>query len=139
MSATSFKAPTRQHEEQSPAHTVRDYLDAFYSGDYDTARHLLADDLAFRGPFVEVNDADAFLASAQPLRAIVRGHRLIRQWQDDDQVSTLYQMNIETPAGTRSVLVSEWNTIREGRVSSASLVFDTAAFRKLLPQAGNLS
>ena len=139
MTATRFKAPTKQHEEQSPAQTVRDYLDAFYSGDYETTRDLLADDLAFRGPFVEVDNADAFLASAQPLRAIVRGHRLIRQWQDDDQVSTLYEMKIETPARSGSVLVSEWNTIRDGRVSSASLVFDTAVFRKLLPQAGNLS
>jgi ketosteroid isomerase-like protein len=139
MSATSIATPTDHRAEQTSAQVVRDYLDAFYGGDFETVRALLADDLAFRGPFVEVNDADAFLASAEPLRAIVRGHRLIKQWQDNDQVSTLYEMNLGTPSVTGSVLVSEWNAIRDGKVASASLVFDTDAFRKLLTQARNLS
>jgi hypothetical protein len=43
-------------------------------------------------------------------------------------------MNLKTPAGKGSVLVSEWNTVRDGKVTSAPLVFDTAAFRSLVPQ-----
>ena len=133
MNASSIATPTEHAEDQSPARVVRDYLDAFYGGDFEAARELLADDVTFRGPFVEVDNAEAFLASAQPLRSIVSGHRLIKQWQDNDQVSTLYEMNLETPAATGSVLVSESNAIREGKIASASLVFDTEAFRKLLP------
>ena len=139
MSATSINRPAKKRAEQSAAQVVRDYLAAFYGGDFETARELLADDLTFRGPFVEVDSADAFLASAQPLRPILKGHRLVKQWQDDDQVSTLYEMSLETPAGTGSVLVAEWNAVRDGKVASAALVFDTAAFRELLPQAGTLS
>ncbi len=115
------------------------YLDSFYRGDFDTARTLLSNDLSFKGPFVQVDGADRFVASADGLRQIVRGHRTLRQWQDGNEVSTLYQMQLETPAGKGSVLVSEWNTVREGKVASAVLVFDTAEFQKLVPQAGSAS
>ena len=115
------------------------YLDSFYRDDFDTARTLLSNDLSFKGPFVQVDGADRFVASADGLRQIVRGHRTLRQWQDGNEVSTLYQMQLETPAGKGSVLVSEWNTVREGKVASAVLVFDTAEFQKLVPQAGSAS
>jgi hypothetical protein len=121
------------------AEIVDRYLDAFYRGDFDTARTLLSDDLSFKGPFIQVDGADRFFASADGLRQIVRGHRTVRQWQDDNELSTLYQMELETPAGKGSVLVSEWNTVRDGKVASAVLVFDTAEFRKLVPQAGSAS
>lgn len=119
------------------AEVVDQYLDAFYRGDFETARALLADDLSFNGPFVQVEGADQFIASADGLRRIVRGHRTLRQWRHGEEISTLYEMKIETPAGTGSVVVSEWNTVRGGEVVSATLVFDTAEFRKLVPQAGS--
>jgi hypothetical protein len=118
------------------ADVVDRYLDAFYRGDFETARTLLADDLSFNGPFVQVEGADQFIASADGLRRIVRGHRTVRQWRDGEEISTLYEMKIETPAGMGSVLVSEWNTVRAGEVTSATLVFDTGEFRKLVPHAG---
>jgi hypothetical protein len=119
------------------AEVVDQYLDAFYRGDFETARTLLADDLSFKGPFVQVEGADQFVASADGLRKIVRGRRTVHQWRDGEEISTLYEMNLETPAGTGSVLVSEWNTVRGGEVAKATLVFDTAEFRKLVPQAGS--
>lgn len=112
------------------------YLDAFYRADFETARALLADDLSFEGPFIQVQGADRFIASADGLRHIIRGHSTVRQWQDGEEISTLYEMKLETPLGTGSVLVSEWNTVRGGLVASATLVFDTTEFQKLLPHAG---
>ena len=116
---------------------VEQYLDAFYRGDFESAQALLADDLSFKGPFVEVDGGDQFLASAEGLRRIVKGHRTVRQWHDGEEISTLYEMKLETPAGKGSVLVSEWNTVRGSKIVSATLVFDTAEFRKLVPQAGS--
>ncbi len=125
-----------QPAQPTAAATVCAYLDAFYRGDLSAARSHLADDLSFSGPFVQVDDGDAFLASAKPLAAMVHGHRILEQCDDGERVSTLYEMNLRTPAGSGSVLVSEWNTVRDGRVASAKLVFDTAAFRSLMPHAG---
>jgi ketosteroid isomerase-like protein len=123
-------------QARSPRDIVGAYLDAFYNGAFDRARRLLADELVFTGPFVQVTGADAFLVSAEGLRAIVRGHRTIKQISDGDQVSTLYEMHLETPAGSGSVRVNEWNTVHDGTITQADLVFDTSAFHKLVPHAG---
>jgi hypothetical protein len=61
----------------------------------------------------------------------------VRQWRDGEEISTLYEMKLETPAGTGSVLVREWTTVRGGEVASATLVFAIAEFRKLVRQTGS--
>jgi hypothetical protein len=58
-----------------------------------------------------------------------RGHRVLRQWQDGDDVCTLYQFDVEADAAMTSLLVSEWNTVRGGQVASSFMVFDTGRFR----------
>jgi predicted SnoaL-like aldol condensation-catalyzing enzyme len=117
----------------SPMQVVDRYLQAFYRGEFETARRLVADGVTFNGPFVQAERADEFFASAKPLRQIVEGHRVVRQWEDGDDVLMMYEMQLKTPTGEGSVLVSEWNTVRAGKVAAARLVFDTAAFRKLVP------
>jgi hypothetical protein len=57
----------------------------------------------------------------------VRGHRLQRQWADDPDVCSVYEVDLETPAGTEPVLMSEWHTARDGQLASGRLVFDTAS------------
>lgn len=120
----------------SPARIVSGYLEAFYRGNFPAARRLIAEDFAFRGPFLQVEGAEEFFAGAEGLRRIVRGHRPIRQWVNGAEVSTLYEVQLETSAGTGSVLMSEWDTVLDGTVASAWVVFDSGVFRKLVPQAG---
>jgi hypothetical protein len=109
------------------------YLTAFYTADFSTASSLVTDDFAFRGPFVEARDRDTFFASARGLATIVRGHRLLRQWADGDQVCSIFEMHLETPAGSGSIPVSEWHTVRDGRIAAAHVLFDSGAFRVLVP------
>lgn len=84
---------------------------------------------------------------------IVRGHQLRRQWVDhsdstdgdaDDgsgsgndtvigaEVCSIYDVRIETPAGTGSVTMSEWHTVRAGRLAAALVLFDPARLHALL-------
>src|SRR5438552_19180503 len=101
------------------------YLTAFWSGDFDRAWSLVADDFSFRGPLAQADDKAAFFASAAALASIVRGHELLRQWTDSDAVCSMYRCRLETARGAGSVLVAEWNTVHEDRVVAAQLVFDT--------------
>jgi hypothetical protein len=117
----------------SPAGVVNAYLEGFYSGDFEAARLNVADSFSFEGPFLQVEGKDAFFAGAEGLRSIVRGHRLLRQWVDGDDVSSLYQVDLETPAGKGSVLMSEWHRVTGGQLVSGRIVFDTAVFRRLVP------
>ena len=112
---------------------VNAYLTAFWSGDFDQARSLVTDGFSFRGPLAQADDRAAFFASAAPLAPIARGHELVRQWIDGDEVCSIYQCRLETAHGAGTVLVTEWDTVRDDQVAAAQLVFDTAAFRALLP------
>ena len=58
-----------------------------------------------------------------------RGCRILRQWQDGNEVCSVYGFNVETSAGPTSVLVSEWNTVSDGQVASSLMEFDTGPFR----------
>lgn len=62
--------------------------------------------------------------------------RCVRQWHQGDDVSTLFEVSIETPLAAGTLLMSEWSTVRDGKVAAASVVFDTAAFPKLVPEVG---
>jgi len=121
------------------SHVVNDYLIAFWSGDFEIAQGLVADGFSFRGPLAQADDRAAFFASAAPLAPIVRGHELMRQWTEGDQVCSLYECRVESASGAGSILIAEWDTVRDDRVVAAQLVFDTAAFRALLPAPGPVS
>jgi len=99
------------------ARIVSDYLTALYAGDFDTARALVTDDFSFRGPFIETSGKDAFFKGAEGLKRIARGHSLLRQWVDGDNVCSM----------------SEWHAVRGGQLASGLVLFDSAAFRKLVP------
>ena len=116
------------------AETVNEYLDAFTSGNLEQARELVAEDFSFTGPMLQAEGRDAFFEGAEALAPIVRGYRMLRQWVDGDDVSSVYEFNVETPAGSGTVVMSEWNRVENGQLQSARLVFDTAAFNALMPQ-----
>ena len=112
---------------------VAQYLSAFYTGDFDRAKAVVAPGFSFRGPFLQVQGRDAFFAGAQGLRPIVRGHQLLRQWVDGADVSSIYDVIFDTLSGTGRVPMSEWHIVHDGRLTSALVLFDAAAFRSLFP------
>ena len=118
-----------------PATVFNAYLDAFTSGDLDAAYALIADDFVFEGPMLQSVGKAAFVEGSRGLQPIARGHTLLRQFEDGDEVCSLYDFDVETPAGSGSVTMAEWNVVRDGRLASARLVFDTAAFAALMPQS----
>jgi hypothetical protein len=80
------------HTMSEPTDVASEYLRAFYSGDHAAARALTADELTFAGPFVQTAGRAAFFASAAPLAQVARGHRLLRQWSDGDDVCSVFEL-----------------------------------------------
>lgn len=76
---------------------------------------------------------EEFLEGSGRLGPIMRGFEMRHQWVDDDQVCSIYDFKIETPVGAGAITMAEWNTVRDGKLASARLVFDTAAMAALLP------
>ena len=120
---------------RSAVETVNEYLNWFYTGDFERARSVVAEDFSFIGPFLKVEGKNSFFAGADGLRKIVCGHRLLRQWEDHSEVSSVYEVAIKTQAAEGSLLMSEWHTVSNGELVSGRIIFDTAVFRSLVPKS----
>jgi hypothetical protein len=118
--------------EHAPSTVVAHYLSALAASDLERARGLLADDFTFRGPgMARAVDRETFIAEFGAKYDHVSDLRLLRQTERDGQVASLYELHSRTPHGATTFLMSEWNTVRDGRLESALLVFDTAAGARL--------
>jgi hypothetical protein len=76
---------------------------------------------------VDEGSQEVFFAGAEEKSALVRGFRVLRQWEDADDVSTLYEIDVETKAGAASMLMFEWHHVRDSSIDSTVMVFDTIA------------
>ena len=122
---------TTTERTATPTKVVNEYLDALSAGDFDTVATLVADEFSFRGPLAQAHGREQFIASASRMGPIVRGHDLLRQWEDNGEVCSIYDFHVETPAGAGSVVMSEWCTVRAGRLTSSRLIYDAEAWRAL--------
>jgi ketosteroid isomerase-like protein len=108
------------------AEVVERYQRAFGSGDLQTARSLLADDLHFVGPIEEFDNADDYLQSVGKLAQIVTGTEVKKVLADRDDVVTIYDLQTNSPAGTSSV--AEWATVKNGKIAEMRVFFDARPF-----------
>lgn len=115
------------------ADTFESYLKRFTSGDVEGAAELLDDAFAFHGPMVQADNKADFLAGTEGLLPIVRGYEMHRMFVDGNDVCALYDFKVETPVGSGSIYMSEHSVVRDGKLVSSRLLFDTAAFMALMP------
>lgn len=111
----------------------RAYLERFTGGDVEGAAELLADEFAFDGPILQAKDKAEFLAGSAVAAAMARGCTIHYQWVDGDNVCSVYDFEIETLAGVGAIPMAEWSVIRDGKLVSSRLLFDTAAMAALMP------
>jgi ketosteroid isomerase-like protein len=110
------------------ATTVREFLAAYLSGDLDTARSMVRDDFSFAAPLLDVpGSKETFFAGSHDKVGLVRSFRVVRQWEDGDTVSTVYEIDVVTPAGEASMPMHETHTVRDGRLAPTMMSFDTGA------------
>jgi len=132
----------RQAEETATAggasQVVTDYLTAYTSGDIDKALSCVAVDITFQGPMQRTTGKEAFAGILAHVAPAARGFRMLRQWEEAGEVCSLYEFNVEAPAGGVSVLVSEWNTVRDAEIASSLMVFDTGLFLAPGTEAGGM-
>ena len=94
---------------------------------------MLTDDFTFVGPILQAKNKADFLAGSAGLGPMVRGCHMHRQWVDGDEVCSIYDFKVETPMGSASIPMAEWSVVRNGKLVSSRLLFDTAAMTALMP------
>lgn len=116
----------------SNADVFRSYLERFASGDIDGAAELLSDGFAFNGPILQAGSKAEFVAGSATAAAMARGCTMHHQWVDGNDVCSIYDFEIETPAGRGAIPMAEWSVIRDGKLVSSRLLFDTAVMAALM-------
>jgi hypothetical protein len=119
----------------SNAEIFRAYLERFTNGDIDGAAELLDNDFTFDGPILQSTGKAEFLAGSSMAAAMARGCEIHRQWTDGDSVCSVYDFKVETPLGSGSIPMAEWGELKDGRLVSSRLIFDTANMAALMPPA----
>lgn len=121
----------------SPPEVVTSFLDAFMSGKVDMASAMVRDDFSFRAPlFGRVGDKRAYFGGAGEKAGFINAFRILHQWADGDNVSTLYEIDTRTSEGSATMAISEWHTVKAGQVASTFMVFNgSSKAAKLLGNA----
>jgi hypothetical protein len=103
--------------------------------DVEGAAELLAEDFSFTGPILQSTSKADFLSGSAMAAAMAKGCEIHHQWVDGDSVCSIYDFKVETPAGAGSISMAEWAEIKNGKLVSSRLIFDTADMAALMPQA----
>jgi hypothetical protein len=112
----------------SPKQIVTGFLEAFMSGKIEQASAMVREDFSFNAPLLErTGDKNAYFAGAGKETRFIDAFRILHQWADGDDVSTLYELDIRTPEGAATMAVSEWHTVKSGQVASTFMVFNSTA------------
>ena len=114
-------------------HVAVSFFDAWTGGDFARARALLSDDVSFVGPLDTFDDADSYIASLERLGGMVAGAEKQRVFVDGDEVCVIYDLKTVPLPSTR---VCEWYRVQDGKVRSASVVFDARPFAALFEASG---
>jgi ketosteroid isomerase-like protein len=97
-------------------------LQAWSSGDFDTARSLFADDVTFVGPMGHTEGVDAYIEGVRGLKQIVSGTEQRRVFGEGEDVCIIYDLVTTTPAG--SLPCAGWYQVRAGKITSVRAFFD---------------
>jgi hypothetical protein len=108
---------------------VERYRAALGKGDVATARTLMQDNMTFQGPLDTFNTADQYLEASRRLASIIQRIDLKKVFIDGEDVSVLYDMVTNTPAGT--AFIAEWYQVSGGKIASLRVVFDARPFAAL--------
>jgi SnoaL-like domain len=76
------------------------YVHAWTSGDFDTARSTLRDDVSFVGPLGTANGIGECLRGLQGLKQIVDSGDVRKVIASGDDACVIYDLVTNTPAGT---------------------------------------
>ena len=88
---------------------------------------VLSEDVTFTGPMVQWTGKAQFLEGFSQMKDGIGDIRMLKQFEDGDEVCSVYEMDLNTPKGPVTANAAEWVKVSNGRVISAKLHFDPRA------------
>jgi len=109
---------------------IETYHQAWTTGDFDTARRCLADDLDFKGSIDAFRRADDFVGALKGFQGMLRGVTILKSLFELEGAALLYDCDTATPAGL--IRTAEFFATKNGRITEIRLIFDASELRKLM-------
>ncbi len=106
--------------------TAQAYFEAWRRKDFAAERELLHDDVSFVGPYDTFDNAGDIIAAVTQLAGLVRDLELRKVFAEGDDACIIYDLvpNAQVPSVTMVELIH----VRDGRIDSVRVIFDTGAF-----------
>jgi hypothetical protein len=108
--------------------TVREYLSAVGNKDLATVEKLIAPDIAFVGPAMNLVGARDVLAALRRIGAIHIRNDVKRIFVDGDEACAIYDFVTDTVGAVSTI---EWLSFEAGRISSVKLFYDQVPWQSL--------
>ena len=101
---------------EEPRNLASDCLAAWSSGDLDTTRALLSEDVTFAGPLGSTQGADAYIEGIKGMVKIVERADQREVFAEGDDVCIIYDLVTKTPPA--SIPTAGWYKIRNGKITA---------------------
>jgi ketosteroid isomerase-like protein/uncharacterized protein YndB with AHSA1/START domain len=125
-------AALKRRLERRPLEVVSRFYEATGKGRTDELADLVSDDVTFDGPLMQARGAAEYLAMNEQLLGFHRQTTMLRQFENDDAVCSIYELTIATPAGEDLKLtMADWIEVAEGRVAAQRIYFDPREFAQV--------
>ncbi len=109
---------------------VTNYHNAWTSGDMEAARVYLEDNLDFHGSINTFSRADDFIIGLTMFQKMLNRVNLLQSFYSESGAALLYDCDTISPAGV--IRTAEFFTVRDDKIESIKLVFDSTELRKLI-------
>ena len=113
--------------DTAPVDVAVSFVEAFGSGDMDILAGFLAEDIVFESPRVRLTGRQQVLAAMSEFAHVVQGVDIVAALGDQEKAMVVYDMKT-APFGT--IRAVDYLVVRDGKILSDTLVFDTYELRK---------
>ena len=114
---------------ESALETVNRFYGTTNNRDADGVGRLVADDIRFVGPLMATTGAEAYVEINRQLLPSHLAMRMKGQFENGDQVCSIYEMDLRTPdGGSLTVEMADWITVTDGKISSQRIYYDPRKF-----------
>ncbi len=110
---------------------VKKFYDITENKKGEGLEETLTDDMKFDGPLMHSSNAKEYVESTKQFLQMHKATRMTKQFEDGDDVCSIYEMDIATPdGGTFTVDMVDWITVKGGKVAKQKIYYDPREFAK---------
>lgn len=96
---------------------------------------LLAADFKFVGPVDQTTGIEAFMKLNQSFFPMVTGMRVLKQFENGEDVCSIYEIDVQPPTGKALTLkIADWVVVKNGKMVEERLYYDAREYAAAVGQ-----